>query len=96
MMNVVSLESYRERDHLAGQARCVACGHEWEAVAPTGTVYLDCAECGGQKGIFARPTVPKETDLMWSCKCGGEAFYLIKNSSGTELQCWNCGDRQKF
>ena len=31
--------------HISGDARCLACKHEWVAVAPIGTIWLECPAC---------------------------------------------------
>jgi hypothetical protein len=30
----------------AGQAECIACGHEWVAAWPLGADALECPDCG--------------------------------------------------
>ncbi len=53
-MSVVSLAEKRLRsvDHLEGEALCTACGHTWQALAPLGTVALECPACHTMKGLY--------------------------------------------
>src|SRR5689334_19482065 len=77
--------------HLAGNARCLGCGHAWVAVAPLGTVWLKCPSeaCGLEQGRFADPVVPAVGSL-WACDCGNELFYLAPDGA----HCPRCGTRQ--
>lgn len=36
--------------HLCGKAYCIGCQHTWDAVAPVGTVWLECPKCKTPKG----------------------------------------------
>ena len=52
-----------EMSCLSGDARCIACGHEWVAVVPVGTMELECIECKTMLGMFVWPTAPKSEDV---------------------------------
>lgn len=72
--------------HSSGEARCLQCGHEWVAIAPAGTVWLECPECKTDKGAFVGNCYPKD-GIIWVCNCGNELFLLTPDG---EL-CPMCG-----
>jgi len=84
MTNIVNLQEHRP--HLSGNAKCLSCNHEWIAVAPIGTVELECPECGTWKGVYAGLTAP---DTVWQCNCGNQHFYI----TGEDAMCSRCGLR---
>lgn len=43
--------------HLQGAARCLACKHEWQAVAPVGATDLKCPSCACLRGVYIHPIV---------------------------------------
>jgi hypothetical protein len=88
---VIDLAAEREsRDpHMSGEARCIACGHVWTAVAPVGTTWLECPECRTEKGLFTGACLP-EGGEMWTCECGCEVFFITPHA----VQCYNCGAHQ--
>jgi len=67
-----------------GRAKCFTCLHEWEAVAPVGTEFLDCPLCAGRKGSWMYPFIPEE---MYVCNCGNKLFYIVRDG----WFCPNCG-----
>jgi hypothetical protein len=71
--------------HLSGEAVCLHCKHEWVAVAPVGTVYLECPECAQQKGIFRWFCSP---EVKWACLCGNIHFQIVP---GPYIYCILCG-----
>lgn len=95
--NVISLSNKRaERDassleegndpHMEGKARCLACGHEWHAVAPTGMVWMECPSCSLIRGRFVAQVERKGPH--WHCHCGNELFCVTPDG----IYCPNCGD----
>ena len=74
-----------------GQAVCQACGHEWQATVPVGTVDLECPSCRTMRGVYKFPIDPKGGE-RWVCNCGNDLFYLLH----TEWQCHKCGSLQRF
>lgn len=76
--------------HLAGVAKCLACAHEWSAVAPVPCNFLECPACGCVKGAF-KYEILRGPD-HWVCPCENSLFVIT--SEGT--YCPNCGDWQKF
>jgi hypothetical protein len=91
MGTVSRLPSRLEREeHLSGEAFCFQCGHTWTAVAPVGTVELECPECHTMKGVFKYGCEPKSA---WVCGCGCYLFMLSGESY--EMICWQCGTVQR-
>ena len=85
--NVVSLDDKRPR--LSGIAFCLSCRHEWDSVAPVGTVWLECPKCGLTRGHFIYPCERK--GLKWECNCGNDLFHLTPDG----IYCPNCGAWQE-
>ncbi|MGH8446879.1 MAG: hypothetical protein ACREVL_16525 [Solimonas sp.] len=82
-------EESREHDpHLSGPARCMQCSHQWVAVAPVGTVWLECPACHCVKGVFEGAVGPGQDDAQWRCACGGYLFYISKAHG---VCCCQCG-----
>lgn len=74
--------------HLRGPARCLACAHQWEAVAPEGTIMgLECPTCRLFRGVFEGLTEP-EHGRRWVCHCGCDVFYILPTDG---CQCLMCG-----
>jgi Zn finger protein HypA/HybF involved in hydrogenase expression len=82
-------EEKEKNPHLEGKARCLDCKHEWEAVAPAGTEWLECPECHSIKGRFVYHFEP-ETFTKWVCNCGNDLFYATPDG----YFCPNCGEWQ--
>ena len=87
--NVIDLVAKKEENqpHSAGTAKCLDCKHEWEAVAPTATEYLECPNCLLMLGRF-KFTYLYTDQYHWTCKCGNDLFHITK----TGVYCPNCGD----
>ena len=85
MGTVTNIEEFRP--HIDGKAVCLQCGHRWHAIAPVGTVELECTECGTWKGVFEGMTVP---DLVLECNCGNQHFYICHEGA----MCAKCGSMQ--
>lgn len=81
-----ALEAEDEGDerHINGEAHCHSCGHTWEAVAPVGSVELQCPECNRMWGLFSTPISP---GIHWTCHCGEGLFYLRPEGA----MCRACG-----
>lgn len=89
-MPIIDLGQFRaEREPaLSGEARCLMCQHEWVAVAPVGTIRLECPSCGGEAGLFkeaVRRSVPH-----WQCNCGNDLFHATADG----YYCPKCGEWQ--
>ena len=91
-VTVIDLAAKRaeKTPHLEGKARCIACQHEWEAVAPVGTVWLDCPECSLNKGAFIAEVLHEEDH--WTCDCGNILFCHTPEGA----YCPNCGLSHDF
>ena len=75
--------------HMAGKAVCLSCAHSWEAVAPVGTLILECPECGLGKGAFKNLVAP---ETYWQCVCGNSMFIVGPDG----CVCGHCGITQSF
>lgn len=86
-MTVVNLEQAREerKPHMTGPARCLDCKHEWVAVAPVGTIWMECPKCSLIRGRFVNQ-VERDGD-HWVCNCGNDLFYVTSDGA----YCPNCG-----
>jgi len=88
-MALIALERYRleQSPHLAGEARCLSCLHEWTAVTPVGTFRdLECPACGLAKGVLKYGVVPER---VWTCNCGCDLFCL--SGISMKMLCYQCG-----
>lgn len=86
-MTVVDLAEERARrgEHLTGPARCLSCRFEWVAVAPVGTVILECPECHLMRGRFVGEVL--RDCLHWVCNCGNDLFLVTAEG----FYCPHCG-----
>lgn len=83
---------FRSHDpHLSGKARCCACRHDWVAVSPVGTDWLECPSCHLMKGRYVHPAIPSGEEA-WQCACGCDVFMITRRSAF----CINCGTEQRF
>lgn len=89
---VIPLFKPQEIQHGVGPAFCLGCGHEWEAVAPTGTVQLECPACRTLKGHWKFEFAPPAGQLVRQCDCRNQLFYLTPDGH----MCANCGMYQSY
>lgn len=76
----------RERDpHSTGLAVCLDCKHEWTAIVPAGTIWLECPACSLVRGRF-KYNHEREGD-HWHCYCGNYLFAVTEEGT----YCPNCG-----
>ena len=85
MAEVVNLFAPKTEPYGEGPAKCLACKHEWEAVAPLGQVHLECPACSTHLGVWRHPFVREEEH--WRCRCGNELFSITRNC----IYCPACG-----
>jgi hypothetical protein len=78
--------------HISGEAKCLACGHEWAAVAPCGTHRLECPECAVQRGVLRYPC-ELAAGMVYRCNCGSDVFQWVAHSNAKDyyLLCIGCG-----
>lgn len=82
----------REVPHGSGDAFCIYCDHTWVAVAPVGTLHLQCPKCLTMKGRFKFEFKPSEGQMVRQCDCGNQLFYLTPEGH----MCANCGTYQRY
>ena len=78
------------RPSVQGPAHCIACHHEWTAVAKAGEWWFHCPSCGTNKGTMIFHAAPTEGAKRWTCACGCQVFYLTPQGPF----CPNCGNWQ--
>jgi hypothetical protein len=70
-----------------GEARCLACKHEWRAVFPPGASDLECPACSLLRAVPKWP-FSGSSGYVWVCHCGNDLFRLTPQSA----ICVGCGD----
>lgn len=92
-MTVISFaQAKAEREpHWQGKCKCIGCGHEWEGVAPIGTMFVDCPSCELPKGHPKHPFGCAEGDSVFKCSCGSEALTAYMHKGRFNLRCMACG-----
>lgn len=84
---------FRPQQYGAGEAFCLACGHVWAAVVPTGTTAFECPACNRHTGHWKFEFYPGEQDqFVRQCNCGNQLFYLTPEGH----LCANCGIYQRY
>lgn len=79
--------------HWTGTAHCLGCKHEWQAVAPLGTMWLECPKCNLPKGCPKYPFGAAEGDLILICaECGSETLTAYKRKGLFYVRCMSCGN----
>jgi hypothetical protein len=78
------------RPHTYGKARCLGCGHEWEAVVPAGVAEFECPGCHLEKGVRVGLVYPTP---FWECGCGSSHFCI---NDRLQPVCVLCGLTQVF
>ena len=91
MAEIISLSEYKEENtpHITGPAKCLCCKHEWQAVAPVGTDFLECPECHTMKGVYYSPVLYGSD--VWTCHCGCDLFRIHPEKG---VYCPMCGQLQ--
>lgn len=79
---VINLADHRP--HISGDAIC-RCGHTWVAVAPVGTIDLECPACRTLRGLFTYPIGLDEPVLV--CDCGAYLFYITEDGTSVCREC---------
>ena len=80
------------KQHLAAEAKCLACGEEWVAVAEQceDIVGLECPACHTMRGVFNHNFAPDEAIV---CVCGSMHFCVTPN---WVLVCLACGSLIRY
>jgi rubrerythrin len=81
-----------EVPYASGNAFCMSCDYNWAAVAPVGTVWLECPSCKAEKGRFKFPMALPEKTLVYTCNCGNQLFNMTPEGHF----CPNCGEWRRF
>ena len=89
MSEVVDLRAVRDArspeeegydPHLEGPAKCLACKHEWHAVARTGEDSVDmvCPKCDTRRGQFQYPAgIPNDANYRQCSHCESTAYAVV-------------------
>lgn len=94
-MTVISLAAAREerQPHWVGTAHCIGCHHEWVAVAPMASKWIECPKCALPKGCSKYPFGANEDDLVLTCaECSAETLTAYKRGGLTYVRCMSCGN----
>lgn len=75
--------------HNAGPAKCLACKHEWVAVAPIGVDTFECPACGCFKGLY-KGVAQRPEHLHYTCGCKAQSQYFHLTDLGP--YCIACGN----
>ena len=78
--------------YLSGWAACLACGHGWVAVAPSGVYELECPECKTLRGVFEALVIPEGEDLYLCRDCGCQHHVVARSG----VVCVRCGRKTWF
>ena len=79
--------------HAAGEFYCIGCKHEWVGIAPVPTTWVECPECGTQKGTPLYPFGAGEDEPMLVCTpCGGHALTAFYREGNFRVLCMGCGN----
>jgi Zn finger protein HypA/HybF involved in hydrogenase expression len=92
MAKIIGFNSLKEMfsRHVAGEARCLSCDHNWAGVAKDVQDWLECPKCHRNLGRLINH-VEKTGEMHWTCSCGNDLFYIQPN----RIYCPNCGETQE-
>lgn len=93
MGEVVDFESRRPQPFREGQARCLACGHQWHAVARVGVDALQCPGCDTIRGVFDGPMTMNSAYFVFTCGCENTFMRIFRHigTGGIYVVCAACG-----
>jgi hypothetical protein len=92
MGEIIQFRTEDKQGHLSGEAFCINCKYSWAAVAPMGTIILECPECHTMKGCFKYGCGFPEGEVQWTCNCGCQMFVIGIDKT----ICFHCGLTQIF
>lgn len=87
---LISLNEYQTATK-TGPARCLNCGHIWQAVAPVGTQDLECPSCITMRGLFINHCIKGDEEVKICHICNNTFFQLTERGT----LCINCGYYQR-
>jgi len=93
-MTVISFAKAKEgrSPHWTGTVKCIGCGHEPIAVAPMGTVWVECPSCHLHKAAPKHPFGADQGDVAFTCsECGSDALNAFYRKGRFNLMCMGCG-----
>lgn len=92
MADIIPLHPASSTRVCQGEAFCIQCGHEWQAVAEPPVKWLECPNCHTMKGLLRFHFYPPEGSYIRVCDCGNELFFLTPEGH----LCANCGTYQSY
>ena len=73
---------------IKGEAVCLQCKHEWDAIFPIGSSDFKCPKCNTYKGVM-KYFVEIRNEHSYSCgECNNNLFFLLDHGVN---QCPMCG-----
>lgn len=97
MGDVVPLRVDCDGPYLSGTAKCIDCGNEWIAVAPVGTLYLECPHCKTKRGVMNGPCDAADGEQLYVCNCGCDLFKIVAVDNVFKwMICLRCGTSPTF
>jgi hypothetical protein len=92
--NVIPLFPEAAQPTAQGEAFCLQCRHEWQAVVPAGKsvcdILLECPQCQTMTGRLRYDFAPAGN--VWECHCGNQLFYITPEGHF----CPNCGNFNRY
>ena len=74
--------------HVEGNVLCMACDATWVAIAPVGTILMECPHCNLKKAIWMSPILPQDEPMIQCGTCRN--IFLIVGINN--VYCPNCGE----
>lgn len=68
MPEVIDLSAHRP--HEVGPVVCLRCSHNWVAVRPAGTSFLECPRCRASRGASLATMLSKAAEILGEECCG--------------------------
>ena len=84
----LSEERFKRWPHLAGEAMCIACKHVWAAVAPVGTMQLECPACKAERGQWRYPFNADTGQQIFICNTCNSTNFAVQPH---RVLCVGCG-----
>lgn len=81
----------KNRPHIAGEAKCLACRATWTAVGEAGTRDMYCPFCDCPRGVWVNPVCAPMNTKFFVCNCGADMFRITEKG----ILCVSCGEMYK-